>query len=143
MSDVSRANPAVTESRGSCMCGRVRFVALAPSRFACHCHCVSCRRSHSAGYVSWLGYPSAQVTVEAGADELVAYESSPGARRSFCRVCGTKLFFESDRWAGEIHIARAAFTTPVDREPVNHVFFDQHVAWVPVVPPPGGVVKAR
>jgi hypothetical protein len=124
------------ESRGSCMCGRVRFVARAPSRFACHCHCESCRRSHSAGYVSWVGYPSSQVSIESGADAqgdfLAAYVSSPGTRRTFCRVCGTKLFFESDRWAGETHIARAAFTTPVDREPAGHAFFEEHVGWMPL-----------
>lgn len=119
------------EARGSCMCGRVRFVARSPSRFCCHCHCESCRRSHSAGYVTWVGYQTPQVSIE-GRDDLAAYESSPGTRRSFCRVCGTKLFFESDRWAGETHIARAAFTTPVDREPAGHVFFDEHVPWIPL-----------
>jgi hypothetical protein len=122
---------AVTEARGSCMCGRVRFVARSPSRFCCHCHCESCRRSHGAGYVTWVGYKTPQVTVDGG-DDLAAYESSPGTRRSFCRVCGTKLFFESDRWAGETHIARAAFTTAVDRDPAGHAFFDEHVPWMPL-----------
>lgn len=121
----------ISEARGSCMCGKVRFVARSPSRFSCHCHCESCRRSHSAGYVTWLGFKTPQVTIE-GAEHLAAYESSPGTRRSFCRACGTKLFFESDRWAGETHIARAAFTTPVDREPAGHVFFDEHVSWMPM-----------
>ncbi len=44
------------------MCGRVRFVARSPSRFCCHCHCESCRRSHGAGYVTWVGYKTPQVT---------------------------------------------------------------------------------
>ena len=121
----------VSEARGSCMCGRVSFVARSPSRFSCHCHCESCRRSHSAGFVTWVGYKTPQVTIE-GRDDLASYGSSPGTRRSFCRVCGTKLFFESDRWAGETHIARAAFTTPVDREPAGHAFFDEHVPWAPL-----------
>ena len=127
MSDAG--NPA--EARGNCHCGRVRFIARFPSRFCSHCHCDSCRRSHSAAFVTWIGFKSDQVSVEAGADDLIAYESSPGTQRSFCRVCGTKVFFASQRWPGETHIPLAAITTPVDRQPTEHFCFEEHVAWIP------------
>jgi len=117
-------------ARGRCMCGRVRFRAVFPSRFCCHCHCASCRRSHAAAFVTWIGFPAAQVMVEAGADDLAAHESSPNTRRSFCRVCGSKLFFESDKWPGETHVALAAFDDPVDRAPQGDVFFEEHVSWL-------------
>jgi hypothetical protein len=113
------------------MCGRVRFRATFPSRFCCHCHCESCRRSHSAAFVTWIGFPAKQVTVEAGADDLASYESSPNTQRSFCRVCGTKLFYASDRWAGETHIALAAFVEPVDRAPEGDVYHEERVGWLP------------
>lgn len=113
------------------MCGRVRYVAAFPSRFCCHCHCESCRRSHSAGFVTWIGFPSQQVRVEAGTADLARYESSSGTTRSFCRVCGTKLFFESDKWPGETHVALASFDDPVDRAPDRDVFFAEHLAWIP------------
>lgn len=113
------------------MCGKVQYVARFPSRFCAHCHCESCRRSHSAGFVTWLGFPAEHVTVTGGVDDLVAYASSAGTRRSFCRRCGTKLFFQSERWAGETHVALAAFDDPVDRAPSGHAFFEEHVAWIP------------
>jgi hypothetical protein len=113
------------------MCGRVRFVARFPSRFCCHCHCESCRRSHSAGVVTWIGFKASQVTVATGHADLAVYESSPGTRRSFCRVCGTKLFFESAKWPDETHVALAAFDEPVDRSPEKDVFFEEHTAWIP------------
>ena len=119
------------EARGQCHCGRVRFVARFPSRFCVHCHCHNCRQSHSAGFVTWIGFKSDQLAILAGIDDLIGYESTPGTRRSFCRVCGTKLFFESIRWPGEIHIPLAVFTTPVDREPEGHAFYEEHVAWLP------------
>jgi hypothetical protein len=118
-------------ARGCCMCGSVRFAARMPSRFCCHCHCESCRRSHTAGFVTWIGFASSQVSVESGAGDLVAYLSSPGSSRSFCRKCGSKLFYESDKWPGETHVALAAFDDPVDRSPDRHVFFDEHVEWIP------------
>ena len=127
------------EAHGRCHCGRVRFVARFPSRFACHCHCESCRRAHGAAFVTWIGFPAPQVTVTAGADALAAHASSPGTLRKFCRHCGTKLFFESARWAGETHVTLAAFDDPVDRAPAgHHAFFDEHAAWLPplATPPP-------
>jgi hypothetical protein len=128
---MSVGTTAATEARGRCHCGRVRFIARFPSRFACHCHCESCRRAHGAAFVTWIGFKTPQVTVTEGADALSAHESSPGTRRSFCRHCGTKLFFESSRWAGETHITLAAFDDPVDRTPDSHVFFEEHVGWIP------------
>ena len=127
-------DPTPREAHGHCHCGRVRFVARFPSRFCCHCHCQSCRQSHSAGFVTWIGFKSEQVAILSGAEELSAYASSPGTRRTFCRACGTKLFFESPRWPGEIHIALAAFATPVDRAPEGHAFHEEHVAWLPAWP---------
>ena len=120
-----------TEARGRCMCGRVRFVARFPSRFVVHCHCESCRRSHSAGFVTWVGFMAPQVTVTAGVDDLATYESSPGTYRKFCRACGTKLFFEGAKWPGETHIPLVAFDDPVDRAPQGHAFYKEHVAWLP------------
>lgn len=42
------------------------------------------------------------------------------------------MFFKADRWPGELHIARALFLDPVDREPQAHVYYDTHVDWVTV-----------
>jgi len=133
VTDLSHENVR-NEAHGRCMCGRVRFVARFPSRFAAHCHCESCRRSHSAGFVTWIGFPSDQVQLLEGEQDHVAYESSPGTQRTFCRVCGTKLFFRStrdERWARETHIALAAFDDPVDRAPSGHAFYEEHVPWLP------------
>jgi hypothetical protein len=118
-------------ARGRCHCGRVRVVAQFPSRFVAHCHCESCRRAHGAAFVTWAGFGTPQVRVVEGADDLAVHESSPGTRRSFCRRCGTKLFFESTRWAGETHVTLAAFDDPVDRAPAGHAFYEEHVAWLP------------
>jgi len=122
-----RAGPAP----GRCHCGAVRFVATMPTRFVAHCHCESCRRAHGAAFVTWAGFPSAQVRIVEGGEHVAAHESSPGTRRSFCRVCGTKLFFESTRWPGETHVTLAAFDEPVDREPQGHAFYAEHAAWLP------------
>ncbi|MEO8752213.1 MAG: GFA family protein [Casimicrobiaceae bacterium] len=120
-----------TTASGSCHCGSVRFVAKFPSRFCAHCHCESCRRAHGAAFVTWVGFPSGQVQITDGADMLSTHESSPGTFRMFCRHCGTKLFFESSRWAGETHVVLAAFDEPVDQLPSGHAFYEEHASWLP------------
>jgi hypothetical protein len=124
------------EARGSCHCGRIRFVARFPSRFVAHCHCESCRRAHNAAFVTWVGFNAPQVEVTAGDDLLAAHESSPGTFRKFCMACGTKLFFEGAKWPGETHIPLAAFDDPVDRAPQGHAFYTEHVAWLPELKEP-------
>jgi len=124
------------EAHGRCHCGRVRFVATFPSRFCAHCHCASGRRAHGAAFVTWVGFPSAQVHVTEGAEFLATHESSQETYRRFCRHCGTKLFFESARWPGETHVVLAAFDEPVDRAPSVHAFYAEHADWLPALRDP-------
>ena len=119
-------------AHGSCLCGAVRFRAELPSKWVAHCHCSMCRRAHGAAFVTWAGVPSAQFAIETGAEQVTWYESSPGAQRGFCSRCGSPMFFHSTRWPGEMHVARALFNDPLDREPAVHVFYDAHVPWVQV-----------
>lgn len=123
-------------AHGRCHCGTVRFAATFPSRFCAHCHCASCRRAHGAAFVTWVGFPETQVSVTAGEDALATHESSPGTQRRFCARCGTKLFFASARWPGEVHVVLAAFDEPVDRAPSVHAFYDEHAAWLPPLADP-------
>jgi hypothetical protein len=132
---MSVAPASAVAARGACHCGAVHFVARFPSRFVAHCHCASCRRAHGAAFVTWVGFPSAQVEVTSGREDLAAHESSPGTFRRFCRRCGTKLFFESARWPGETHVVLAAFDEPVDRAPDGHAFAAEHVDWLPFTLP--------
>lgn len=119
-------------SMGSCLCGAVRFSAALPTKWVAHCHCSYCRRAHGAPLVTWAGFASEQVTIDAEGTQPTWYESSPGARRGFCPRCGSPIFFESTRWPGETHIARALLQGPLDREPSVHVFYEAHVPWLDV-----------
>jgi hypothetical protein len=119
-------------AHGSCLCGAVRFRAELPTKWVAHCHCSCCRRAHGAPLVTWAGFPSERFALEPGSASATWYESSPGARRGFCGTCGSPMFFCSTRWPGEMHVARALFADPLDREPSAHVFYETHVPWLDV-----------
>lgn len=133
--------------RGACLCGAIQFELDAPSRFLAHCHCTMCRRAHGAAMVTWLGVLKPQFRLTAGEADLARYQSSPEATRSFCRVCGASLFFESERWAGEIHLAAGCLIDPPDRPVGAHVFYSDKLPWfdpeqeLPKLGGPSGVEK--
>ena len=116
-----------------CHCGGVEIVARFPSRFCAHCYCESCRRTHAAGVVTWIGFPRAQVTIAKGEELLRDYLSSEGTHRRYCGRCGTRMTFESGRgkWAEEVHLPLAVFATPVDREPHANAFAEERPPWAP------------
>ena len=116
-----------------CHCGGVEVVATFPSRFCAHCYCWSCRTSHAAGVVTWIGFKREQVRFTRGEELLRDYASSPGTHRRFCGVCGTRMTFESGhgQWADEVHLPRALFVTPVDREPQGNAFLAERPDWSP------------
>jgi hypothetical protein len=124
---------AAGEAIARCHCGAVEVVARLPSRFCAHCYCASCRTTHAAGVVTWIGFKRAQVTFAKGADLLRDYLSSPGTHRRYCSRCGTRVTFESEhgRWADEVHLPLALFVTPVDRAPGGNSFAEERPAWAP------------
>jgi hypothetical protein len=122
-------------SNGSCPCGGVIFEADLPSKWVAHCHCSMCRRWHGAPYVTWVGMEQERVRVHGAM--LRWHASSPGAQRGFCGNCGAMMFFRSDRWPGELHIALAHFGDAIDRAPQVHVFWNDHVEWASIDPNDG------
>lgn len=120
------------DASGQCLCGAVSFAIAFPSKWVAHCHCTMCQRAHGAAFVTWVSVDESQMTVRDPEERLTWHESSADSKRGFCARCGSQLFFRSSRWPREWHIARALFTTPVDREPQVHAFYETHVSWFTV-----------
>ncbi len=95
----------MSDVKGQCLCGAVRFRLSGDLRQVVICHCGQCRRWH--GHVgAYTRVPVSALTVE---DErsLAWYRSSERARRGFCRDCGSSLFWER---IGSDHVSVAAGT---------------------------------
>lgn len=76
--------------RGSCCCGKVRFVLTAPPKMMGTCHCSRCRKAGSSSFVL-----VSRSTVEwvQGRDMLTSYAPEPPYKyaRTFCSACGASL----------------------------------------------------
>ncbi len=74
----------------SCLCGDIRIEISAPLGAVTACHCTQCRKitgHHSAAVpVAW------QALTVTG--DITWFESSEAARRGFCGICGSNLFWD-------------------------------------------------
>ncbi|MEL6203869.1 MAG: GFA family protein [Pseudomonadota bacterium] len=78
------------ERTGGCLCGAIRYRVTGPMRPVVACHCSQCRRT-SGHHVAATSAPRASVEITG---EPRWYQSSPTARRGFCPVCGSQLFWD-------------------------------------------------
>ncbi|MDH4040100.1 MAG: GFA family protein [Gammaproteobacteria bacterium] len=118
----------MTRFQGACLCGEVQFEYQSPSLWCAHCHCSLCQRAHGAPVVTWVG--AAQQRFSLVADSTLRwYHSSPDSERGFCSACGSTLFFRSERWPGEIHLARTNIDGDIDLAPSVHVHCESQAHW--------------
>ncbi len=118
------------QREGGCLCGGVRFRIGLPPLWVAHCHCSMCRRAQGAAFVTWAGFSEDAFSLTAGDDLISRYRSSAAAARSFCSRCGTPLFFQSDRWPGEIHVTLATLDSAEGLEPQAHAYWASRAPWL-------------
>lgn len=115
------------------MCGSIRFSFRGTPAFVADCVCDSCRRAHGASAVCWVGVKADQFRIDLGEGFLVWYRSSVESERGFCSQCGTRLFFRSSKWPGEVHMAVACITGPHDLKSTGVAFRGEHPSWTALV----------
>ena len=113
--------------RGSCLCGGIRFeVTEVPLIVLCHCS--RCRKAYGAAFESGAAVPAANFELTKGQDLIQTYESSPGTRRAFCRVCGSRA--PSGSADGKLHFVPAGlFDDDPGVKPALHMFVGSKAPW--------------
>lgn len=79
--------------KGQCQCGAVSFEIEGALRAPSLCHCSQCRRLHGAPG-AYTSAPKSAYRIH-GEESLNWYRISPRSEQSFCKVCGSKLFWRS------------------------------------------------
>ena len=76
-----------------CDCGTVRMTLAGVPRVRGYCHCEDCRDLLKIPYHSVTAWEKEQLTVNEGADRLVAYQHpTKRMQRFYCADCGETLF---------------------------------------------------
>ena len=104
---------------GGCLCGAVRYEVKGPLRDVVNCHCSMCQRQHgNFGPHSKARKVNITITKDEG---LAWYKTSAMARRGFCRLCGSGLFwdpFELDATG----IIAGTLDGPTGLKTIGHIF---------------------
>ena len=104
---------------GGCLCGAVRYEVRGPLRPVVDCHCTQCRRT--SGHFAAFTATRQEELVLTESEGLRWYRSSETARRGFCEVCGSSVFWEPA--SGErISIAAGTLDPPTGLQTAVHVF---------------------
>ena len=75
---------------GRCNCGIVRFRIDGEMRPVVACHCAQCRKT-SGHHVAATSVFRDAIVIEG---DVTWYQSSESARRGFCSMCGSNLFWD-------------------------------------------------
>ena len=111
--------PASRTAAGGCLCGAVRYEVRGLLRDVVACHCRQCRKT-SGHFVcaTRCAEGDLALVVDRG---LTWYESSPTARRGFCRICGGNLFWKPEA-GGSISIMAGTLDGPTGLSISRHIF---------------------
>ena len=110
-----------TTATGGCHCGAVEYEIAGPLRGVVNCHCGQCTRLNGHyGAHSKARKRDLAITRDAG---LAWYPITDVARRGFCRLCGTPLFWDHVEQDG-IGIVAGSLNPPTGLQTIGHIFVD-------------------
>jgi hypothetical protein len=112
---------------GGCCCGAVRYEGIELPYNVTHCHCIDCRRSSGAAFVTWASFSRNRFRFSQGQPQQFCWE---GRLRGFCARCGTSLTFLARAEADEIDVTVSSFDQPEAVLPVGHTWVEDRLAWI-------------
>ncbi len=116
---------------GTCMCSAVRWSCSGTPTRNLVCHCMDCQRATSSPFTAFIGLAPQDLQ---WTGTPTHYESSPGTFRGFCPACGTRLYFRSLKWPGEIHMHAVTLDDHISYVPTAQVVMRSRVAWIDHLP---------
>ncbi len=115
---------------GSCLCGSIVYEADELDKEMAHCHCTMCRKFHGAAFATFGQAKAKHFRWLKGQELLASYAAKNGTTRTFCKVCGSSLLFESSTDKGEsVEFALATLDTKIDAKPDAHIFTAYKANW--------------
>lgn len=116
-------------SKGSCLCGAVRFVIDGNFEGFFLCHCSRCRKDTGSAHAANLFAQAAKLTFLSGEDHVRVFDL-PETRhgKAFCATCGSAL----PRLQGDgtsLLVPAGSLDTPVDIAPNAHILWADRANW--------------
>ena len=113
--------------KGSCACGGIRFEVDEVAALT-HCHCSICHKLSGAAFATYAHVTKRKFRLLSGEDLMTQFESTPGSRRNFCRVCSSPAPGQAP-YLPTVSIAAGLFDDDPGVRPMLHVFASSKAPW--------------
>ncbi len=125
----------MSEIKGGCLCGGVRYESHAEPVMVAVCHCTTCQRNTGSAFSLNLGVPADSVTFTG--ESLATYEDSSGASgkpfyRRFCSRCGSPISGHGEAYSGLVFSKAGTLDDPSWLKPSAHMWCAEKQPWVTI-----------
>jgi len=116
----------------SCLCGGIRFEIKGELESIQICHCVQCRKAQGSAFVTNVPVKEANFNIVTGTDLLTCFESSPGKKRCFCKVCGSPIYSKTEKLQGVVRLRAGLIDGDLRTKPFAHFHVVSKVNWLDI-----------
>jgi hypothetical protein len=117
----------MSELRGRCECGAVRYRVADEFRYAANCHCSNCRAATGSAFKPFAGIEREKLEVTQGADRLLVWGDDDN-NHTRCAVCGSFLY-SVVRDGAYVHVALGSLVDAPSIRPTEHIFVGSKAPW--------------
>jgi len=124
---------AARERQATCSCGQLRIRLSGDPELVSSCHCLACQRRTGALFGStsfWRRSQLLAIDGERRAWRRVA-DSGTGMNHHFCPICGSTVYWESEKTPESISVAVGCFADSTFPAPVRTVWTETKHGWLP------------
>ena len=115
--------------QGQCLCGKVRFEVSGDLGSTRLCYCELCRRANGSAFSANVRVPASSYRLLSGADVIREYESSPGAFRAFCSICGSPVYARVMSDPGHTRVRLGTLDQDANASVAAHVWVRSKPRW--------------
>ena len=106
-------------SKGSCLCGGIKFTTKGFHRHISNCHCIQCMKTHG-NFAAYTALKDLNLKF-LNKRTLKWFKSSKKAKRGFCKKCGASIFFKMDK-SDVISISAGLFDKSLRLKTIRNIF---------------------
>ncbi|CAM3663912.1 GFA family protein [Rheinheimera salexigens] len=115
--------------QGSCLCGRVTLTVQGGISDIIHCHCSKCRKSSGTAYATNGFVATKELVINTGQELINSYETAPGKKRHFCKVCAGPIYSSNAQAADKLRLRLGILDSDIVERPMSHNFVSSSANW--------------
>ncbi|ALS96827.1 GFA family protein [Lacimicrobium alkaliphilum] len=115
--------------QGSCLCGAVTLEIHGGIESIIHCHCSKCRKNSGTAYATNGFIATRDLLIKTGNENMTFYETAPGKKRHFCKVCASPVFSSNEQSPDRLRLRLGILDSDILERPISHNFVSSKANW--------------